>query len=121
MVIGSPGTDSSNPRYDSSERQIVIGSSNIIREFTAIQKPLSEELTSIGSNVHLMPSVQIAHDAVIYDHVAISAMVAAGLVKVLQGATISQGAAVHQHTVIGHYSIVGMGASVLNNTRPFSR
>jgi UDP-N-acetylglucosamine acyltransferase len=122
VVIGSPGQDTRNPRHDCSTKPIRIGSGNIIREFTAIQKPVYEDLTYIGNNVHLMQSVHIPHDAVISDHVVITPMVAlAGLTKVLDGATLSLGVTVHQNSVIGHYSIVGMGASVLKNVKPFSR
>lgn len=122
VVIGSPGQDTRDPRRDCSHRQIVIGSDNIIREFSAIQKPVYEDLTSIGNKVYLMQSVHIPHDAIISDHVVITPMVAlAGLTKVLDGASLSLGVTVHQHCVIGHYSIVGMSATVLKNLKPFSR
>jgi len=122
VIIGSPGADTRNPRYDSSNRLITIGDNNIIREFTAIQKPAYEDLTSVGNNVYLMQSVNISHDALISDNVTISAMVAfAGKTRILDGATISMGATIHQRGVIGQYSIVGMGASVLKNVKPFSR
>jgi UDP-N-acetylglucosamine acyltransferase len=122
VVIGSPGQDTRDPRHDCSNRQIVIGSNNIIREFSAIQKPVYEDLTSIGNKVYLMQSVHIPHDAIISDRVVITPMVAlAGLTRVLDGANLSLGVTVQQHCVIGHYSIVGMGASVLKNVKPFSR
>ena len=37
VVIGSPGQDTRNPRYDSSDCLIRIGSNHIIREFSAVQ------------------------------------------------------------------------------------
>jgi UDP-N-acetylglucosamine acyltransferase len=122
VIIGSPGADTRNPRYDSSNKLITIGDNNIIREFTAIQKPAYEELTSIGNNVFLMQGVHIQHDAIISDNVTITSAVAlAGIVRILEGATISMGATIHQRSLIGHYSIVGMGAPVLKNVKPFSR
>ena len=40
-VIGSPGQDTRNPRYDTSNCKIEIGNDNIIREFTACFKNLA--------------------------------------------------------------------------------
>jgi UDP-N-acetylglucosamine acyltransferase len=122
VVIGSPGQDTRNPYYDSSKKLITIGDKNIIREFTAIQKPAYEDLTAIGNNVFLMQSVHIPHDALIDDNVTITPMVAlAGITRVLKAATLSMGVTIHQRGVVGHYSIVGMGASTMKNVKPFSR
>jgi UDP-N-acetylglucosamine acyltransferase len=122
VVIGSPGQDTRNPRHDCSNKPIKIGSGNIIREFTAIQKPVYEDLTFVGNNVHFMQSVHIPHDAIIRDNVVITPMVAlAGLAKILDGASLSLGVTVHQRSVVGHYSIVGMGTAVVKNVKPFSR
>ena len=122
VVIGTPGQDTRNPRYDSSECQIVIGNRNIIREFTAIQKPCYESLTILGNDIFLMQSVHIPHDAQISDKVVITPMCAlAGITKILEGANLALGCTITQHSVIGHYSIVAMGAAVMKNVKPFSR
>lgn len=122
VVIGTPGQDTRNPRYDSSECQIIIGSRNIIREFTAIQKPCYESLTILGNDIFLMQSVHIPHDAQISDKVVITPMCAlAGITKILEGANLALGCTVTQNSVIGHYSIVAMGAAVMKNVKPFSR
>ncbi len=120
-VIGSPGQDTRNPRYESDHLPIKIGSGNIIREFTAIQKPAYEDLTEIGSNVFLMQSVHIPHDARIGDDVVITPMVSlAGLAKILPGANIGMGATIHQRCVVGAGSLVATGAAVTKNVRPYS-
>ena len=122
VVIGSPGQDTRNPRYDSSNKFISIGNDNIIREFTAIQKPCYEEITKIGNNVYLMQSVHIPHDAIISDYVVITPMVVlAGLTRILTGANLALGVTVSQYVVVGHYSIAASGATVLKNIKPFSR
>ncbi len=122
VVIGMPGQDTRNPRYDSSNCQIVIGNRNIIREFTAIQKPCYESLTALGDDIFLMQGVHIPHDAQISNKVVITPMcVLAGIVKILEGANLALGCTVTQNSVIGHYSIVAMGAAVLKNIKPFSR
>lgn len=122
VVIGSPGQDTRNPRYDSSNKLITIGDNNIIREFTAVQKPCYEDLTSIGNNVYLMQSVHIPHDAIISDKVVITPMVVlAGLTRILTGANLALGVNVSQHVVVGQYSIAAAGATVIKSIKPFSR
>jgi len=122
VVIGSPGQDTRNPRYDSSNCYIEIGDNNIIREFTAIQKPCYKDITKLGSNIFLMQSVHIPHDAIIEDDVVITPMcVLAGLTKLKKGANIGMGASISQYCVVGQYSIVAMGSAVTKNVKPFSR
>lgn len=122
VVIGTPGQDTRNPRYDSSNCKIEIGSNNIIREFTAIQKPCYEEITQLKNDIFLMHSVHVPHDAYIEDKVVITPMVVlAGLTKILEGANLAIGVTVNQRCVIGQYSIVAQGAAALKNVKPFSR
>lgn len=122
VVIGSPGQDTRNPRYDSADCVIKIGNRNIIREFTAVQKPCYEDLTIIGDDVFIMQSVHIPHDAKIESNVVITPMcVLAGLTSLLKGANLGMGATVNQRCVIGQYSIVATGAAVMKNIKPFSR
>jgi UDP-N-acetylglucosamine acyltransferase len=120
VTIGTPGQDTRNPRYDCSESRIEIGNDNIIREFTAIQKPCYRDVTRIGNGVFLMQSVHVPHDAIINDQVVITPMVVmGGIVNILQGATLAVGCSVHQYSVVGHYSIVAMGSALAKNVRPF--
>lgn len=122
VVIGTPGQDTRNRYYDSSQCKIKIGSRNIIREFTGIQKPCYEDITIIGDDVFLMQSVHIPHDAHIYNKVVITPMcVLAGITKILEGANIGMGCSINQYTVIGQYSITATGAAVMKNVKPFSR
>ena len=122
VTIGTPGQDTRNPRYDSSNCRIEIGSENIIREYTAIQKPCYRDVTKIGDRVFLMQSVHVPHDAILDDDVVVTPMVVmGGIVHILKGANLAVGCSVHQYSIIGHYSIVGMGAALTKNIRPFSR
>lgn len=122
VVIGTPGQDTRNRHYDSSESRIVIGNNNIIREFTAIQKPCYRGVTSVGNNVFLMQSVHIPHDAILEDDVVVTPMVVlAGITRIMQGANLGIGCAIHQYCVVGPYSIVGMGASLTKSLKPFSK
>jgi UDP-N-acetylglucosamine acyltransferase len=121
VVIGGPGQDTRNPRYDSKNSLIEIGDRNIIREFTAVQKPCYQDITKIGSDVYLMQSVHIPHDAIIEDKVVITPMcVLAGITRILEGANIGMGATINQYSVIGQYSMIAMGSAVTKNIKPFS-
>ena len=122
VVIGTPGQDTRNPRYDCSDKMIRIGNDNIIREFTAIQKPAYEQITAIGDRVFLMQSVHIPHDAIVEDDVVITPMtVLAGITRILRGANLGMGSTINQRNVIGQYSIVATGASAMKKVPPFSR
>lgn len=122
VTIGTPGQDTRNPRYDSSNCRIEIGDGNIIREFTAIQKPCYRDVTRIGNRVFLMQSVHVPHDAILEDDVVITPMVVmGGIVRILKGANLAVGSSVHQYSVVGQYSIVAMGAAVTKNVKPFAK
>lgn len=122
VTIGTPGQDTRNPRYECSDAPIRIGNRNIIREYTAIQKPCYREITSIGNDCFLMQSVHVPHDAIIEDHVVITPMVVmGGIVHIMEGVNLGISSSVHQYGVVGPYAILGMGAPALKNIRPFSR
>jgi UDP-N-acetylglucosamine acyltransferase len=122
VVIGTPGEDTKNPRHQSHDRYIEIGDNNIIKEFTAIQKPCYEEITRIGNNVFLMHGVHVPHDTILHDEVVVTPLVVlGGISKVLKGANIGMGATIHQYSIIGQYSMVATGAAVVKNVKPFSR
>ena len=122
VVIGTPGQDTRNPRYESTDAFIKIGNRNIIREFCAIQKPCYEDITLLGDDIFLMQSVHIPHDAQLSNKVVITPMcVLAGLARILDGANLGMGCTINQYNIVGHYSIVATGAAVMKNVKPFSR
>lgn len=121
VVIGTPGEDSKDPRYDDSNSCIEIGDNNIIREFTVVQKPCIHNITKIGNNVFLMHGVHIPHDAIIHDNVVITPMcIVGGITTILEGANIGIGTSIHQNTVVGQFSMVAMGSTITKNVKPFS-
>lgn len=122
VVIGTPGQDTRNPHYDSSNSPIEIGNDNIIREFTAIQKPCYRDITRLGNNVFLMHGVHIPHDAILEDGVVVTPhVVIGGIARIMKSANLGMGCTVHQYSVIGPYSIVATGAAAVKNLRPFAR
>lgn len=119
-VIGTPGQDVHH-EHDPSQKRIQIGSHTIIREFTAVQKPVYGDLTEVGNGVYLMQSVHIPHDAVIGDDVIITPMVAlAGVATIQKGTNLGMGSSVHQYSTIGAYCMVATGAPVVKDLPPFS-
>jgi UDP-N-acetylglucosamine acyltransferase len=121
-VIGTPGQNTREPRYDTTGKKIRIGNNNIIREFTGIQKPCFGDITELGSNNFLMQSVHVPHDALIEDDVTLTpTVVLAGSTIVLKGAVLGLGVTVHQRSIIGQYSMVAMNATVVKNIKPFSK
>lgn len=121
VVIGSPGQDTRNPRYDSSNCYIEIGDNNIIREFTAIQKPCYRDVTKIGNNTFIMHNVHVPHDIIMQDNVIVTPMtVLGGITRYLKGANIGLGTVIHQFTVVGHYTMIGMGSVLTKNIKPFT-
>lgn len=122
VTIGTPGQDTRNPRYDSTNGFIEIGNNNIIREYTGIQKPCYRDVTKIGNGCFLMQSVHVSHDSILEDDVVITPMVVlGGIAKIMRGANLGISSSIHQYSVVGAYSIVGMGAAVTKNVKPFSR
>lgn len=122
VVIGTPGEDTKNPRYDASNMPIHIGSHNIIREHVAIQKPCYESITKLGDHNFLMHGSHVPHDAILWDKVTLAPnVVIGGICKLLTGCNIGMGATLHQYSVIGHYSIVATNAAGIKNVKPFSR
>lgn len=122
VVIGTPGEDTKNPRYESANKPIEIGNNNIIREHVAIQKPCYEDITKIGDNNYLMHGSHVPHDAILSNNVTLAPnVVIGGISKLLTGSNIGMGATIHQYSVIGHYSIVATNAAAIKNIKPFSR
>lgn len=122
VVIGSPGADTKNPRYNCDHRVIVIGSNNIIREFGSVQKSCYTDLTDIKNDIFLMRGVDVAHDVILESKVVAAANASiAGIAKVLEGANLAMSCSVSQRCVVGPYSIVAQGAAMTKNVKPFSR
>ena len=119
-IIGTPPQDVTGEEPVDPEQWIHIGDRNVIREFTAVQKPVYKAATTIASDVYLMQSVHIPHDATLEDHVVVTPMVSlAGLATLMTGANIGMGATVHQRSTVGAYAMVATGAAVVKDIPPF--
>jgi UDP-N-acetylglucosamine acyltransferase len=123
-VIGPHVTIGSDPAdrrtlADPASKLVRIGSRNVIRESSAIQKPLHTNLTSVGDDTYLMQAANVSHDSSIGDGAVLSAAVClAGTSTILRGANLGMGVAVHQRTVVGHGCMVAANAPVVRSVPP---
>jgi UDP-N-acetylglucosamine acyltransferase len=118
------GTEPQNTRdrWQPSAGRVVIGSRNVIREFSAVHKPVLAAETRIGDRCYLMQNTHVAHDSLLEDDVTLTTLSGiAGHTVMLRGANMAAGATSHQHSVMGQFSMVGMGAQLQKNLPPFAR
>jgi len=101
--------------------QIVIGDSNIIKEYVTLARSMKEDLpTRIGNNNYIMAFVHAGHDSVLGNHIiAVQGAQMAGHVEVGDRAMIGGSAGVHQFCRVGELAIVGGMAKVTMDVPPF--
>lgn len=117
--IGLPPQDI---KYHGEDTGVIIGSSNIIREYITIHRASvgGDGFTAIGSNNFLMAYVHIAHDCKIGNNVIMAnAATLAGHVKIEDYAVIGGLVAVHQFTRIGAYAMVGGFSGIGQDIPPY--
>jgi UDP-N-acetylglucosamine acyltransferase len=106
VTIGTPPQDIG---YKGEDTRVVIGSNNVIREYTTVHRATTKEdrVTIIGSNNYIMCYSHIAHDCVVGSNIImVNAATLGGHTKVGDHATISSFAASHQFVRIGSYAFV---------------
>lgn len=118
-VIGDLPQDKSREKKTG---KVVIGDSNIIREFTTINLPLKEGTeTKIGNNNYLMAYSHVGHNCKIGNNaLLVNGATLGGFVEVEDFAYISAFVPVHQWVRIGAYSIIGGGLRIIKDLIPFA-
>ncbi len=98
-----------------------IGSNNTFREYVTIHSATGDgEVTTVGSNNHILAYSHIAHNVTLGNHVIMSNVgTLAGHVTVEDYAVIGGLAAVHQFCRIGKMSIIGGCSKVVQDVAPF--
>jgi UDP-N-acetylglucosamine acyltransferase len=122
VAIGGPaqlkgGPHPSGWQNESGEGSIVIGDSNVIREFSTVHQSTSDHTpTRIGNRCYLMAGAHVPHDAHIGTDVTIcNAVLIGGHTTVGDRTNIGLGSVVHQRLNIGEGVMVGMGSVVTND------
>jgi UDP-N-acetylglucosamine acyltransferase len=102
--------------------KIIIGDSNIIREFTTIHLPVGKESeTKIGNKNYLMAYSHVAHNCRVGNNVLlVNGATLGGFVEVEDFAYISAFVPVHQWVKIGTHSIIGGGLRIIKDLVPFA-
>lgn len=121
-VIGTPGDEIWQRRYDTSGKRVEIGSRCTVREHVTVHKPVYGDLTLLRDDVYLMHGAYVAHDTRLDDGAILAQNTAIGGVsRVLERGYVAIGAVLHQHAVCGQYAIVGAAAAAIRSVRPFTR
>ncbi len=117
--IGFPPQDI---KYEGEKTKLVIGNSNIIREYATIHRASvgGDGVTSIADNNFLMAYVHIAHDCKIGSNVTMAnAATLAGHVVIEDYALIGGLVAIHQFTRIGRHAMVGGFSGIGQDIPPY--
>lgn len=105
---------------DTHKREVIIGSGNVIREFTTVHMPTSTESTQINNNCYIMAYNHISHDTILFNNVILANNVQIGGHTVIHPfANIGLSSVIHQRSTIGAYAMVGMGSIVSKDIPPF--
>ncbi len=118
-IIGSTPQDKS---HKNNLGKVIIGDSNVIREFATIHLPVGDKTeTKIGNNNYLMAYTHVAHNCKIGNNVLlVNGATLGGYVEVEDFAYISAFVPVHQWVKIGAYSIIGGGLRIIKDLVPFA-
>lgn len=98
-----------------------IGVNNTFREYVTINSATGDgEVTTVGSNNHILAYCHIAHNVTLGNHVIMSNVATlAGHITVEDHAVIGGLAAVHQFCRIGKMAIIGGCSKVVQDVPPF--
>ena len=122
--FASIGSDSQDKKHTGKATKLLIGDSNIIREYATINRgsDYDEGKTVIGDGNWFMAYTHVAHDCIVGNHTVFSnGAMLAGHVKVGDYATLSAFVLVHQFCRIGRYSFVAPTTIIRQDLTPFTR
>ena len=99
----------------------VIGNNNTFREYVTVNSATGDgEVTTVGSNNHILAYCHISHNVTLGNHVIMSNVATlAGHIIVEDYAVIGGLAAVHQFCRIGKMAIIGGCSKVVQDVPPF--
>ena len=119
--FASIGLKSQDLKWKGGVTRTQIGDFNTIRESVTVNSATSDgEVTTIGSNNHILAYSHIAHNVTLASHIIMSNVATlAGHVVVEDHAVIGGLAAVHQFCRIGRMSIIGGCSKVVQDVPPF--
>jgi UDP-N-acetylglucosamine acyltransferase len=116
------GTAPQDLKYKGGDTRVVIGDSNVIREFVTVNLGTEKGggLTSVGSNNLLMTNCHVAHDCRLGDNCIISnAVLLAGHIIVGNSAVLSGAVGIHHFVTVGEFAFIGGVSRVVQDVPPF--
>ena len=118
----SIGTPPQDLKYKGEKNSLIIGNSNIFREYVNIN-PGTEQgggITSIGDNNLFMVYCHVAHDCKISNNIVLANNVqVGGHVTIQKNAVIGGSCAIHQFSRVGEAAMIGGMTGVLSDVIPF--
>jgi UDP-N-acetylglucosamine acyltransferase len=119
--FASIGLKTQDLKWKGGVTRVEIGDHNTFRESVTVNSATSEgDVTTVGSNNHILAYSHIAHNVKVGDHVIMSNVATlAGHVTVEDYAVVGGLAAIHQFCRIGKMSMIGGCAKVVQDVPPF--
>ncbi|MGH8031257.1 MAG: acyl-ACP--UDP-N-acetylglucosamine O-acyltransferase [Luteimonas sp.] len=115
------GGEPQDKKFRGERTELVIGDSNVIREFVTINRGTGDGgVTQLGNDNWLLAYTHVAHDCRIGSHCVLSNnSTLAGHVELDDYVITSGFAGIHQFCRIGAHAFIGMGALVSGDVPPF--
>ena len=116
------GTAPQDLKYKGGDTRVVVGDSNVIREYVTINVGTEKGggLTSVGSNNLLMTTCHVAHDCLVGDNCIISnGVLLAGHIIVGNSAVLSGAVAIHHFVTVGEFAFIGGLSRIVQDVPPF--
>lgn len=119
--FASIGLKTQDLKWKGGLTRTVIGNRNTFREYVTVNSATSEgEVTTIGSDNHILAYSHVAHNVTLGDRIIMSNVATlAGHVCVEDHAVIGGLAAVHQFCRVGKMAIIGGCSKVVQDVPPF--
>jgi len=106
VTVGTPPQDIG---YKGEDTRVIIGSNNIIREYTTVHRATTKQdwVTTIGNDNYIMSYSHIAHDCALGNNIImVNAATLGGHTSVGDHVTLSSFIASHQFVRIGAYAFI---------------
>jgi UDP-N-acetylglucosamine acyltransferase len=115
------GSESQDLKYSGEKTYLILGESNVIREYATLNRATGEgQATIVGNGNVFMAYSHLAHNCMVHNHcIFANAAEVGGHVMVEDYAILGGLAAIHQFCRIGAHSIVGAASKVTQDVPPF--
>jgi UDP-N-acetylglucosamine acyltransferase len=120
--FASLGEVPQDKKYKGEETRLEIGSRNVIREFTTVNRGTTQGdgVTRIGDDNLLMAYCHVAHDCRLGNHIVLSNVATlGGHVEIDDFAIMGGLSAAHQFTKLGAHSFIANNAAVTRDVPPY--